>query len=110
VWPERAPHIHTGFIDGIAAVAAAGNAVAVAAGGHAQARFQASLREVRAFYVGLDCPMQVLLEREHGRVGRWGGLAVQSSQAHEGWSYDLRLDTSQMSPHEAARAVLACTS
>lgn len=107
VWPERAPRVHTGFLDGITAVAAAGNAVAVAAGGHSQARFQASLREIRALYVGLDCPMPVLLEREHGRVGRWGGIAAQSAQAHQGWTYDLRFDTSRTSPHEAARAVLA---
>jgi chloramphenicol 3-O-phosphotransferase len=109
VWPERAPTIHTGFLDGISAVAAAGNAVAAAAGGHSQERFRASLRDIRTVYVGLDCPMPVLLEREHGREGRWGGLARQSANAHEGWSYDLRVDTSRTSPHEAAGAVLART-
>jgi chloramphenicol 3-O phosphotransferase len=107
VWPERSPHLHAGFLDGIAAVAAAGNAVAVAAGGHSQGRFRASMRDVRVVYVGLDCPIEVLLERERGREERWGGLAVQSSRAHDGWSYDLRIDTSEVLPHDAARAVLA---
>jgi chloramphenicol 3-O-phosphotransferase len=107
LWPHRSPQLHAGFLDGIAAVAAAGNAVAVAAGGHAQARFRESMREVRALYIGLDCPTEVLVDREHGREGRWGGLAIQSSSAHDGWSYDLRIDTSELAPHEAARSVLA---
>jgi chloramphenicol 3-O-phosphotransferase len=107
VWPERSPQLHDGFLDGIVAVAAAGNAVAVAAAGHGQDRFRASMRGVRALYVGLDCPIDVLLEREHGREGRWGGLALQSSRAHDGWTYDLRLDTSELAPNEAALAVLA---
>ncbi len=110
LWPHRAPQLHTGFLDGIAAVAAAGNAVAVAAGGHSQARFRESMREVRTLYVGLDCPTDVLLDRERGREGRWGGLALQSSSAHDGWSYDLRIDTSEIAPHDAARSVLVLLS
>ncbi len=47
VWPERSPQLHDGFLDGIVAVAAAGNAVAVAAAGHGQDRFRALMREVR---------------------------------------------------------------
>jgi chloramphenicol 3-O-phosphotransferase len=107
VWPQRSPQLHVGFLDGIAAVAAAGSAVAVAAGGHDQDRFRESMREVQVFYVGLDCPTDVLIDRERGREGRWGGLAIQSSRAHDGWAYDLRIDTSAVPPHDAARAVLA---
>ncbi len=107
LWPQRSPQLHAGFIDGIAALAAAGNAVAIAAGGHSQARFRESMRGVRVLYVGLDCPIDVLLDCERGREGRWGGLAIQSLKAHEGWSYDLRIDTSEVPPHDAARAVIA---
>ena len=107
VWPTRSPQLHQGFLDGIASVAAAGNAVAVAAGGHPQDAFRASIGDLRALYVGLDCPIDVLLERERGREGRWGGLAAQSFRAHDGWAYDLRVDTDEVPPHEVARAVLA---
>lgn len=109
VWPQCSPQLHAGFLDGIAALAAAGNAVAVAAGGNSQDQFRSSLQGVRVLYVGLDCPANVLLEREHGREGRWGGLAMQSLHAHDDWSYDLRINTNDTSPHEAARDVLART-
>ena len=107
VWRERAPHVHAGFLGGIAAVAAAGNAVAVSAGGHPQSSYRRSLAGLTALYVGLDCPMEVLLAWERGREGRWGGLAVQSINDHDGWSYDLRIDTSTTDPDHAALAVLA---
>jgi len=107
LWRERAPHMHRGFIDGMAALAAAGNAVAVAAAGHPQSMFAKALTNVHTTFVGLDCPIDVLIERERGRTGRWGGLALQSVGVHSGWAYDIRIDTSATPPAVAAEAVLA---
>ena len=106
VWRDRAPHLHRGFLEGIAALAAAGNAVAVAAGGVPQHQFRQALSSARDVYVGLDCPIPILVRREARRPDRWGGLALQSADAHEDWTYDLRIDTSEVPPHAAARSVL----
>jgi chloramphenicol 3-O phosphotransferase len=107
LWPDRAPHIRQGFLDGISAMARAGNLVAVSAGGIAQARFVDAFQGVRTLYVGLDCPIDVLRERERGRDGRWGGLAEQSLADHDAWTYDLRVDTSSTSSHAIATAICA---
>ena len=109
IWPESAPAVHAGFLAGIAAVAGAGNLVATAAAGHPQSAFVAAAAApgVRLVSIGLHCPLEVLLERELGREGRWGGLAASSVGAHDGWTYDLELDSSSRGPEELARLALA---
>lgn len=106
IWPDAAPALHEGFLAGIAALAGAGAQVATSSGGHPQAMFTAAFGPVPTLYVGLDCPLPVLLQRETGRPGRWGGLAEASLAVHDGWSYDLRLDSSQASSADLADSVL----
>lgn len=109
IWPDAAPVLHQGFLAGIAAVAAAGNRVGTAAAGHPQPRFRhaASAAGVRLLSVGLHAPLEVLLAREAGREGRWGGLAASSIGAHEGWTYDLELDSTAADPTALAQQVIA---
>ena len=107
IWRDAAPLLHKGFLDGIAALAATGNQVALAAAGHPAAAVMGALAGVRVLSVGLDCPLEVLLRRERGRPGRAGGLAASSPDIHDGWSYDLRFDTSVTPPDRLAGEVLA---
>jgi chloramphenicol 3-O-phosphotransferase len=106
IWRDASPTLHESFVAGIATLAAAGTQVVTSSGGHPQAMFSAAFVAVPPLYVGLDCPLPVLLERELGRPGRWGGLAEASLSVHDGWSYDLRLDSSEASSAELADAVL----
>lgn len=106
IWRDTAPVLHEGFLRGIAAVAATGNQVALAAAGHPAAVVTEAFAGVPLLLVGLDCPLEVLLVRERGRPGRWGGLAAASLDVHDGWSYDLRFDSSTTGPQEMAEAVL----
>ncbi len=107
VWRARAPHVHAAFISGIAATARGGIAVAVSAGGHPQTVFHEVLTGLSPLYVGLDCPPETLVERERGREGRWVGLALQSINDHDGWSYDIRIDTNRTSAEDGADLVLS---
>ena len=92
IWRDRAPALHHGYLDAIAALARAGNHVAVPAAGHHHAEFAAAFRDVPTLTVGLTCDLGVLIERER-RSGRWGGIASGSVAIHEGWVYDLEFDT-----------------
>lgn len=73
---------------------------------HPEQVFHESFGNISTLYVGLDCPLETLLERECGREDRWGGLARQSIDDHNGWSYDVRIDTSEIDPDEGADLVL----
>jgi chloramphenicol 3-O-phosphotransferase len=42
--------------------------------------------------VGVFCDRDVLVERER-RTGRWGGIAEASLAVHDGWTYDVSIDT-----------------
>lgn len=58
--------------------------------------------------VGLDCPAEVLEERERRRGDRKIGMArAQCERIHRWLSYDLRVDTSVVDPGEAARRIVA---
>ena len=53
--------------------------------------------------VGLDCPVDVLAERERIRGDRRPGLAAaQCERVHRWLEYDLRIDSARLSPEEAA--------
>jgi chloramphenicol 3-O phosphotransferase len=59
-------------------------------------------------FVGIDCPLPILLERERGRGDRRIGLAAaQHERVHQWLRYDLVIDTSQTSPEAAADAIVA---
>jgi chloramphenicol 3-O-phosphotransferase len=92
IWRDRSPTLHRGFLEAIAALARAGNCVAVSAGGRPQSDFASALAGVPTIKIGMFCDRDVLLAREQ-RTGRWGGIAQASFGVHDGWSYDLTIDT-----------------
>jgi chloramphenicol 3-O-phosphotransferase len=106
IWRDRAPALHRGYLDAIAALARAGNHVAVPGAGHRQAEFLDAFGPVPIVSVGLRCELAVLVERER-RSGRWGGIAAESLAVHEGWSYDFEFDTTGApDPQDLARQIL----
>ncbi len=110
IWRDRAPALHEGYLAAVGAMARAGNLVAVAAGGRPQAEFRRHLLGTPTVWVGLYCDREVLVARERGRTGRWGGLVEASIAAHDGWDYDLVFDTTDSpDPSTLARAVLDAT-
>ncbi len=61
----------------------------------------------RAIMVGLHCPPDVLAERERIRGDRQIGIAVaQSDRIHLWLRYDLEIDTTRVSAHDAAQEIL----
>jgi chloramphenicol 3-O phosphotransferase len=60
-------------------------------------------------FVGLDCPLEVLEEREkHRDVRRQGFARAQFNRIHAEKIYDIRVDTSVASPEACATAIAAC--
>lgn len=58
--------------------------------------------------VGLECPLEVLLQREQVRGNRAPGLAQRQAESIHRWlEYDLVIDTSRVSPGEAAGLIAA---
>ena len=106
IWREQADVLHQGFLEGIAALARTGNLVGIAAAGHPQTMFETIFSGVPMMFVGLHCDLETLKEREHGRPGRWGGLAASSVGVHEGWRYDLEFDTQRNTTDDIALSVL----
>ncbi len=106
VWRDGAPSLHRGFLDGIAALARAGNRVALAAGGHPFTWFERAFAGIPTVRVGLDCPADELRRREGDRTDVPGGWAEASLAIHEGWQYDLRFDSSTTSAEVIADEVL----
>lgn len=107
IWREHAEGLHRGFIDGMAALARAGNCVAVSAGGHPQAWFDAAFVGVPTLRVGLDCNSSELARREGGRRDVPGGWAQASLAVHDGWQYHLRFDTASTTAGHIATEALA---
>jgi chloramphenicol 3-O-phosphotransferase len=106
IWRDRAPALHRGYLDAIAAMARAGNDVALPAAGHRQAEFVDAFGDVRIRTVGLTCDLEVLVERER-RSGRWGGIAAESLGVHDGWTYDIEFDTTHSpDPLDLARQIV----
>lgn len=107
IWRDRAPALHRGYLAATAALARAGNHVALSAGGHGYDEIVDAFRGVPLVRVGLTCAVDVLMDRER-RTGRWAGIATESLYAHVGWHYDLEFDTTAgPDPTELARQVLA---
>jgi chloramphenicol 3-O phosphotransferase len=104
-WRETlGPHV-AGFLAAIAEAAALGNQFIVSAAGISQQKFQAALTGVESVYVGLDAPLDVLVRRQLEQIDKFGGLAEESVNIHDGWNYDLRIDTVRHTPEAAARAL-----
>ena len=107
IWREQAEVLHRGFLDGIGAVARAGNLVATAAGGHPQVWFDDAFTGVRTVRVGLDCPSDELARRERRRSDVPGGLSEADPHIHAGWDYHVRVDTAVTDVGAIADEVLA---
>jgi chloramphenicol 3-O phosphotransferase len=101
-WPESlGPHV-AGVLAGVAASARLGNQFLMSAAGIAQAAFRAALTGVDVVYVGVDAPLEVLVERQLTQADKFGRLAEESVGIHQGWTYDLWIDTSEHTPDAAA--------
>ena len=62
----------------------------------------------RALLVGIDCPLDVLRERELARGDRRVGMAEQQARTiHTLLEYDLFIDSSATSPQDAAARIAA---
>ena len=109
IWRDRAPQLHRGFLDAMAALARSGNRVALSAAGHPASLIDEAFGGVPTLRVGLDCDVDTLLERERGREGRWGGLVVASLRVHDGWQYDARFDTATLTPEVIVAEILRRT-
>lgn len=106
IWPETAPQLHDGYLRGIAALVDIGNLVLVSAAGRRFDSISAASANVATLMVGLYCPLDELIQREHGRDGRAGGLSEASLGDHAGWPYNLTFDTTNLAPHSIATSVL----
>jgi chloramphenicol 3-O-phosphotransferase len=104
IWGDAAPTLRRGFIAGIQALAAAENQVIMTGGDPDE--FSQLRSHVPTLAVGLDCPLEVRIARQVARNDRWGGLTEATEDRHVGWSYDLRFDTSLVSPPDIAARIL----
>lgn len=67
---------------------------------------KAAVEGHQVLLVGLDCPVEVLVERERSRGDRRPGLgAAQCERIHQWLEYDLRIDSGRTSAEEAARVI-----
>jgi len=105
IWREQSQVLHRGFLDAIAALARAGNLVAVAAGGWPAQMFDEAFDGVPTIFVGLVAAPDELARRERTRRDVPGGHALASLDVHEGWTYDLTFDTTAHRAEEIARRV-----
>ncbi len=59
-------------------------------------------------FVGVRCPLEVVVERERNRRDRTiGQAAAQFAVVHRAGGYDVEVDTSRLSPEQAAERVVA---
>ena len=102
-WQETlGPHV-AGLLAGLGAAAVLGNQFIVSAAGISQQKFAAALSGVETVYVGLDAPLDVLVQRQLEQIDKFGGLAEESVNVHDGWNYHLRIDAVRHTPESAAR-------
>jgi chloramphenicol 3-O phosphotransferase len=60
----------------------------------------------RTLFVGVRCPLEVVVERERSRKDRTiGQAAAQFAVVHRWGGYDLEVDTSESTPDEAATQI-----
>ena len=60
-----------------------------------------------AYLIGVQCPLDVLEQRERGRKNRTFGQArLQYTVIHKFVVYDLEVDTSRSTPEECAQAIV----
>jgi chloramphenicol 3-O phosphotransferase len=67
------------------------------------------LKDCTVYYIGVFCDLEVMQEREVLRRDRCAGLSNdQINRVHQGVlnAYDFKVDTTAISPFEAARQIL----
>lgn len=106
IWPEASGPLGEGFLAALPAIAREGNQIITITLGESQQRLYSLLAEVPTLFVRLECPVQVLIDRQRRRSDRWAGLAEESAGEADNWTYDLRMDTSSHSPEAAAALLL----
>ena len=104
-WPATAGPVADAFLAALGAAVHAGMPAIVSAGGIAQSRSRAALVDVPVVYVGLHAPLAVLVQRQVQQADKFGGLAEESVGIHDGWVYDLEIDTAGCDPGAAAGAI-----
>ena len=115
------PQLYAALYESVAAHARLGFDVVVDVGHYDRAILADAARRLSGLpvvFVGIYCPIDVIMERRrasapglyeiaaHGQpvpapVLRW------QEQAHGGWRYDLEIDTSVVSPQQAASEIAA---
>jgi chloramphenicol 3-O phosphotransferase len=76
-------------------------------GEEGQRQWNAALAGLDVLWVGVKCDLAVLEAREMARGDRVAGMAAkQAALVHEGFAYDLEVDTSRMSAAECAEIVV----
>jgi chloramphenicol 3-O phosphotransferase len=66
------------------------------------------LSSFQVFYVGIFAPLEIIEKRERSRADRLIGLARwQYNRVHQNKIYDLKIDTSELSPLDCANLIKA---
>ena len=116
------PTFYAAWYESIAAHSRAGLNVVVDVGHHEETILAESARRLEGLpvlFVGVHCPIEVIMERRNaGQPGREGGYAVSTRddpvpapvrlwqhRVHIPGIYDLEVDTSVLSPEECAEAI-----
>ena len=64
------------------------------------------LKRFASFWVGVDCDLDVLAQREAARGDRaFGTSEREATTVHDGITYDFRIDTSRTSPQDNVNAI-----
>jgi chloramphenicol 3-O phosphotransferase len=107
---EKFRKVEASWYEGLAAIARAGTRIIVdevfLAGGESQVRLRTALEGLNVLWVGVRCEPDVAAARELQREGRNRGMARdQAERVHEGVSYDMVIDTTDMSSAECAGVI-----
>lgn len=72
------------------------------------AEYHRLLSPFEVYYVGIFAPLEIIEERERKRKDRHIGLARwQYERVHQNKTYDLEIDTAELSPLECAKIIKA---
>jgi chloramphenicol 3-O phosphotransferase len=106
--PEYA-RVERAWMKGVAAIAADVPVVVedgFLSGPAGQQRWREALAGLEVLWVGVRCAVEVAEARERGRGDRVVGMArAQATAVHDGIDYDLEVDTSALTPADAAALV-----
>lgn len=68
---------------------------------------KAHLQGIPTYFIGVKLPLDLLEDRERARnTSPVGHARSHYHTVHQGWTYDLEVDTSVLSAHEAAQRIL----